>query len=78
MGKDVKWVFTSKPMISFRIARKLSSYLLCAKRYHIERTVTSYMCERKRCEVCINVKETSTFTSTVSGENYIINRRFDC
>ena len=30
------------------------------------------------CEVCVNSNETSTFTSTVTGETYIINHRFNC
>ena len=29
-------------------------------------------------EVCVNSNETSTFTSTVTGETYIINHRFNC
>ena len=78
MDNKVKRVFTPKPMISFRSARKLSSYLVRAKLYPTERTVGSYKCGGKRCEVCINVNETSIFTSTVTGETYIINHRFDC
>ena len=76
--KEVKRVFTPKPMISFQSARKQSSYLVRAKLYPTERTVGSYNCGGKRSEVCINVNETSTFTSTVTGETYIINHRFDC
>ena len=78
MDNEVKRVFTPKPMISFRSARKLSSYLVRAKLYPTERIVGSYKCGGKRCEVCINVNETSTFTSTVTGETYITNHRFDC
>ena len=78
MDNEVERVFTPEPMISFRSARKLSSYLVRAKLYPTERTVGSYKCGGKRCEVCINVNETSTFTSTVTGETYIINHRFDC
>ena len=77
MDDEVKRVFTPKPMISFRIARKLSSYLIRAKLYPTKRTVGSYKCGGKRYEVCIKVTETSTFTSTVTGETYIINHRFD-
>ena len=73
MGKEVKRVFTLKPIISFRSARKLSSYLVRAKLYFAERTVGSYRCGGKRREVCINVKETSPLTSAVIGEAYIIN-----
>ena len=35
-------------------------------------------CGSKRCEVCINVNETSTFTSTVTEETFIITHKFDC
>ena len=31
-----------------------------------------------KSEVCVNVNETSTFTSTVTEETYITNHRFDC
>ena len=78
MDNEVKRVFTSRLLISFRSGRKLSSYLVRAKLYPTERTVASYKCSGKRCEICINVNETSTFTSTVTGETYIINHRFDC
>ena len=77
-GDKVKRVFTHKPMISFRRARKVSKYLVRAKLYLTERIVGSCKCGRKRFEVFINVNETSTFTSTVAGETYIINLRFDC
>ena len=78
MDKEVKRVFTPKPMTSFRSARKLSNYLVRAKLYPTERTVGSFKCGGKGCEFCINVNETSTFTSTVTGESYIVNHRFDC
>ena len=78
MDNEVKSVFTPNPMISFRSARKLSSYLVRAKLYPTERTVGSFQWSGKRYEICINVNETSTFTSTVNGETYIINHRFDC
>ena len=39
MNEDVKSVFTRAPMISFRSARKLSSYLVRAKLYPLEITV---------------------------------------
>ena len=76
MDNEVKRVFTPKPMISFRSARMLSSYLVRAKLYPTERIVGSYKYGGKRCEVCINVNETSTFTSTVTGETYIINNSY--
>ena len=65
-------------MISFRCARKLSSYLVRAKIYPTVRTVGFYKCGGKGYEVCIKVNKTSTFTSTVTGETHIKNYRFDC
>ena len=65
MNEDVKNVFTSAPMISFHSARKLSSYLVTAKLYPLERIVGSIQCKRKRCQTCHNVKETETFKTTV-------------
>ena len=44
MDNEVERVFTPEPMISFRSARKLSSYLVRAKIYPTERTVGSYKC----------------------------------
>ena len=61
-----------------RSARKVSIYLLRAKSYPNERAVWSYKCVARRCEVCINVNEASTFTITVTGETYMINHRYDC
>ena len=78
MDNEVKKVFIPKTMISFRSARKMSSYLARAKLYPEERTKGSFKCGSKRCDVCLNVNETSTFTSTVTGETYIINHKFNC
>ena len=64
MDKEVKKVFTPKPMISFRSARKLSNYLLRPKIYPIDRNVRSKNCNIKRCEVSKNVNAASTLTST--------------
>ena len=78
MDKEVKKVFTSKPIILFRKARKMSRCLVRAKLYPEERTKGSFKCGSKRCEVCLNVNETSTFASTVTGETSIINHKFNC
>ena len=58
MNEDVKSVFTTAPTISFRSARKLSSYLDRAKLYPLERTFGSVQCKGKLCQTCCNVKET--------------------
>ena len=64
-------------MISFRSGRQLRSYLESAKFYPTEKIDESYKCGGKRCEVCVNVNETSNFTSSVTGKTYIKNHRFD-
>ena len=78
MNDEVKRVFTPKPMVSFRSSRKISSYLVRAKLYPLERTVGSFKCGNKRCEVCQYIIEADTFTSSVTGETFKINHRFDC
>ena len=78
MDKEVKKVFTPKPMISFCSARKLSNYLLRPKMYPIDRNVRSKNCNSKRCEVSKNVNEASTLTSTLTGEIFTINYKFYC
>ena len=78
MNNQVKKVLSPKPMISFRSARKMSSYLVRTKLYPEERTKGSFKCSSKRYEVCLNVNERSTFASTVTGETYIINHKFNC
>ena len=78
MDKEVKKVFSPIPMVSFRSARKISSYLVRAKLYPLNRSVGSFKCNKTGCKVCINVIETDTFTSTVTGKTYKINHQFDC
>ena len=78
LSKEVKEIFTPGPMVSFRGARKLGSYLVKTKLYPIERSVGSFKCNGKRCQVCLNVTETKTFSSTVTKKEYIINHKFNC
>ena len=49
-----------------------------AKLYPTERTKGYFKCASKRCGVCLNIDETSTFSRTVTGETYIINHKFSC
>ena len=60
--------FSPGPMVSFRSARRISSYLVRAKLYPLER----------RYEVCTNVTETDTFSSTVTGDTFQINHELNC
>ena len=50
-------------MILFRTPRKISSYLVRAKLYPLERIVESRKCGKK-CEVCENINNSDNFTST--------------
>ena len=78
MNEQAKKVFTPGPMISFCSGRKLSSYLVRAKLYPIERTVGSFKCNRKRCQTYLNVNKTDTFTNSTTGKTYKINYQFNC
>ena len=78
MDPEAKRVFSPKPMITFKSARKLSSYIVRAKLYPLERFVGSKKCNGNRCDVCLNVNETDTFTSTVTNLSYKINHQFNC
>ena len=78
MNQEVKNVFTPGPIVSYRCARKISSYLVRAKLYPLERKVGSVKCGKSRCEVCLNIQETDTFTSTTTGESFKINHKLNC
>ena len=54
--QETKNVFTPGLMATFCSAGKLSSYLVRAKLYPIERIVGSHKCRSKRCEACLNVQ----------------------
>ena len=76
--ETVKRVFTPFPMVSYRNTRKLSSYLVRAKLYPLERKSGSYKCGSSRCQVCNNIEETEKFSSTVTGGTYKINHDLYC
>ena len=78
MDQEAQRAVMPGPMMTFRSARKLSSYLVRAKLYPLERTVGSCKCYGKWCEVCDNFTETSTFTSTVAQNTYKINHQLSC
>ena len=58
------------PIVSSRITRKISSYLVRAKLYPLERKVGSERYGKSRCEVCLNIQETDTFTSATTGKTF--------
>ena len=75
--ESAKRVFIPPPMVSYCSARKLSSYLVCAKLYHLERKRGSYKCVTLRCLVCNNIEEADTFIRTVTGESFKINHHLE-
>ena len=73
VDNEVKKLFSPGTMVSFQGARKLSSYLVRAKVYPLEYKVGSWGCGKKRCQICLNVTETDSFTSTSTNKTYKIN-----
>ena len=78
MNDEVKKAFTPGPMVSFQGVQKLSSYLVRAKLYPLERSVGSFKCNGKGCQVYINVTESNTFSRSVDKKEYVINHSFNC
>ena len=78
MSHEAKAVFSPGPMVSFRSARRISSYLVRAKLYPLERFVVSGQCKKRRWEFCTNVTETDAFFSTLTGESSQINYELNC
>ena len=78
MSRETKAVFSLESMVSFRSARRISSYLVRAKLYPLERCVGFRQCKNSRCEVCTNFTETDTFSSTVTGKTFQINHELNC
>ena len=72
LNKEVKEILTLGPMVSFRVARKLEYYLVRAKLYSLEKSVESFKCNGKRCQVCLKFTEIETFSSTVTKKEYKI------
>ena len=69
INDGVKKAFTAGPMMSFQGERKISSYLVRAKLFPLERSAGSFKCNGKRCQVCTNVTESNTFSS--SGHSFL-------
>ena len=78
MDNEVKGTFSSEPMVSFRSARKLSSYLVRAKLYALERKVGSAKCNKTECKTCNHVNDTTSFSSSVTEEKFKINHLLNC
>ena len=64
--------FTSFPMVLYRNARKLSSYLVSAKLHSLEQKRGSYKCGSSRCQMCNNIQETETESFQVQSQEKLI------
>ena len=67
MDQETKNAFTPGPMAPFCSVRKLSNYLLRKTLNPLRRIVGSHKCRGKHSEVCLNVQETSCFSSSVTN-----------
>ena len=65
-------------MVSFRGARKLSSYLVRAKFIPLNVRLDHAVVTKKQCQVCLNVTETDSLTSTSTNKAYKINHLLNC
>ena len=78
MSREAKLVFPAGPLVSFRSARRIRSYLVRAKLYPWERFVGSRQCKKPRCEICTNITEVDTFSSCVTDETFQISHELNC
>lgn len=70
--KKLKKVSQPGSMVSFWSPRNLTSYLVRAKLYPMERNTWSSKCRSNRCQLCLSVSEMETFTNTVTHTSYKI------
>ena len=78
MNEEVRKNFSPGTLMLFRTSRRLSSYLVWAKLYPLQRKMGSLKCGKRRCEVCNNGTETSIFSSIVTEDTSKINHSLNC
>ena len=54
LDENAEEIFMPGPMVTFRSSGKLSSYLVRAKLYPLERVTGSCKCHGKRCAMCLS------------------------
>ena len=72
INDKVKKAFTAGLMVWFRGIQKLSSYLVRAKLYTLERSVGSFKFNGKRCQVCMNVTEVLPFLAQLKRKSMLL------
>ena len=78
MNDDVKDTLTPRPMVSFRTAQKLSSYLVRAKLYPLKRTVGFRKYREKGLEVWEKIQNSVNIRSSGTSATFKINHRLTC
>ena len=65
---DISHIYDKKadfsPMVSFRSARKISSFLVRSKLYPSKRIGYSFKCKKHKCQVHPNVNDADAFGRT--------------
>ena len=64
-------------IVSLRSLHKINWYLMRARSFRYCEGLWQDF-DKKRCEVCMNVSETSIFTSSVAGETKKTNHKLNC
>ena len=79
LDTETKGVFPDCPFLAFRSPRNLRSHLVRAKIVSEDRReVGSKMCHSVKCETCLNIVNTTRFSSKHGEEEFLINHRLDC
>ena len=65
-------------MFFYCSGRKLSSYLVRAELYFLERKIGSFNWGKSRCHVCNNIEVIDAFISSFAGESFQINYPVCC
>ena len=74
MNEEVHNLLIPGPMVSFRGAHKLSSYLVRDKLYPLQRKVGPKKCVKNPYEVCDYMTDADTFTSQENPLKLTISR----
>ena len=72
MNDGFRKTFTPRLVVLFRRARKLSNNLLTAKLCPLQRSVRSFKGKDKRCQVCMNVAKSNTFSCSIEKKEFVI------
>ena len=72
MNDGLRKTFTPRLVVLFRRARKLSNNLLTVKLCPLQRSVESFKGKDKRCQVCMNVAKSNTFSCSIEKKEFVI------